>query len=128
MKAIRILLAIVLTFIGLNALGGGYYGMTGAKGIPIEWLHGSPFRSYFLPSLFLFVVIGGTCLLGAIAAFRNSSYTRQISFVCSSLLLAWIIVQLCIIGPVSWMQQAIIVSALIIFGLAFFLRQPNMKT
>ena len=60
MKIIRIILGTLLAIIALNALGGGFYGMMGAKEIPIEWLKGSPFKSYFIPALFLFVVVGGS--------------------------------------------------------------------
>jgi hypothetical protein len=41
--ALRYILGAVLGFAALNAFAGGYYGLTGAKGIPKEWLRGSPF-------------------------------------------------------------------------------------
>ena len=41
--AVRYSLGGLLTFGALNALGGGYYGLTGAVGVPTEWLEGSPF-------------------------------------------------------------------------------------
>ena len=40
---IRSLLIGLLTFGALNAFAGGYYGLAGAKGVPIEWLRGQPF-------------------------------------------------------------------------------------
>lgn len=61
-KLIRLVLEIMLLLIALNALGGGYYGMAGAKDVPLVWLEGSPFTSYFIPSLILFVCIGGLSL------------------------------------------------------------------
>jgi hypothetical protein len=114
------MLGILLAFIALNALGGGYYGMVGAKGIPPEWLKGSPFKSYFIPSLFLFLVVGGSCLIGAVAVFRNSKHARNISFFCSGLLISWIVAQVAIIGYVSWMQPAIFIFAIVILVLAWF--------
>jgi hypothetical protein len=51
----------LLALVAVNAFGGGYYGLAGAEGIPREWLAGSPFHSYFVPSLFLLVVVGGSC-------------------------------------------------------------------
>jgi hypothetical protein len=53
-KVIRYTLGILLLVVTVNALGGGYYGMAGAKNIPLELLKGSPFRNYFIPGLFLF--------------------------------------------------------------------------
>lgn len=126
MKTLRIILGILLLIIALNAFGGGYYGMSGAKDVPTEWLNGSPFKSYFLPALFLFVVIGGMCLVSAIAAFRNSKHTRTLSFVCACLLLGWIAVQVSIIGYVSWMQPAIFISAIVVTVITFLL--PKQQT
>ncbi len=120
MKAIRIILGILLAFIGLNALGGGYYGMAGAEGIPMEWLEGSPFKNYFIPSLFLFVAVGGFCLIGAVAVFINTKHARNISFFCAALLIGWIVAQVAIIGYVSWMQPVIFISGVVIFVLAWF--------
>lgn len=129
MKIIRIILGILLAFIALNALGGGYYGMAGAEAIPMEWLKGSPFKSYFVPALFLFLVVGGSCIVGAVAVFRNSKHARNISFFCSALLISWIVAQVAIIGYVSWMQPAIFISAIVIFILAWFYtgKQRNLS-
>jgi hypothetical protein len=37
----------------VNAFGGGFYGLNGAKAIPRAWLDGSPFHSFFVPSLYV---------------------------------------------------------------------------
>ena len=50
-KIIRYSLGILLLIVAVNAFGGGYYGMAGAKDVPIEWLKGSPFRNYFVSLL-----------------------------------------------------------------------------
>jgi hypothetical protein len=125
-KTLRITLGIVLLILAANAFGGGYYGMAGAENVPVKWLEGSPFKSYFIPSLFLFVVIGGMCLVASIAAFRNSKHARKLSFICAGVLLGWITAQVLIIGYVSWMQPAISVSAIVIAAIAFQL--PKQKT
>ncbi|MDF2449549.1 MAG: rane protein [Bacteroidota bacterium] len=121
MKIIRIFLGCLLAFIALNAFGGGYYGLSGAESIPLSWLEGSPFTSYFIPGVFLFVVVGGMCALSSVLVFKNSVRARGMSVACAVLLLAWIVVQVSIIGYVSWMQPAIIIFAVIIFILARYL-------
>lgn len=121
MKALRIINGILLAFIALNAFGGGYYAMSGAPNVPIEWLAGSPFQSYYIPGLFLFLIVGGTCTFGAIILFRNSKNSRRVSLVCGSLLIAWIVAQVTIIGYVSWMQPAIFVSGIFIIITTRFL-------
>jgi hypothetical protein len=114
----RFLLGILLLIVAINAFGGGIYGMVGAKDIPVEWLEGGPFSSFFIPSMFLFVVIGGACLFTAIMVFRQRRIARKASFLCGLLILAWIIVQVSIIGYVSWLQPAIAISGVLILLLA----------
>lgn len=103
-KPIRILLGILLAFLALNAFGGGYYGMAGARDIPLEWLEGSPFQNYFIPSLFLFIGVGGTALAASAAAFLNHRLFRRLTYLCGVIVLLWLAVQVAIIGYVSWMQ------------------------
>lgn len=105
-KHIRYWLFSLLIVLALNAFGGGYYGLTGAKDIPVQWLEGSPFRSYFIPSLFLFVCIGGGSLYSAIMVIKKSRWACQTVWVCGSTVLLWLLAQVLIIGYVSWMQPA----------------------
>jgi hypothetical protein len=77
---LRYPLGVLLLFSALNALGGGSYGMLGgAKGIPLEWLAGSPFRDYFIPSLILFAVVGGSTLLAGIAVLARWPMARRLT-------------------------------------------------
>jgi len=50
-SGLRYALAGLLAFGALNAFAGGYYGLSGAPGVPVEWLEGSPFSDYTVPSL-----------------------------------------------------------------------------
>ena len=52
----------MLSFGAVNAFAEGYYGLAGAKGVPLEWLEGSPFRNYGVPSLLLLEVGPGQVL------------------------------------------------------------------
>src|SRR4029079_10095483 len=91
-KLIRYLLGVLLLFVAINAFAGGYYGLSGAKGVPIEWLKGSPFHSYFIPSLILFVCVGGWSLCAAIAVFRRHRIARKAAFLCGLIILVWLAV------------------------------------
>ena len=124
-NAVRIPLGIILSLLALNALAGGYYGMAGAENVPLEWLEGSPFKSYFLPSLFLFLVIGGSCILAAILLFNHHRYAQKVAFSCGILVLLWIITQVSIIGYVSWMQPTTAIVGMIILLLTYLL--PKTK-
>lgn len=126
-KSIRYTLGILLLLVALNALAGGYYGMSGAEGVPVKWLSGSPFHNYFIPGLFLFAGIGGLALLAAIAVFRHNKIARNISFFCGIILLVWLIVQVSIIGYVSWMQPTTATAAFGILFLSWLLPGINKK-
>src|SRR3569623_379211 len=78
--AVRYLLGALLAFAALNAFAGGSYGLAGAQGVPREWLRGSPFTDYFVPSLILVVVVGGSFLLATVAVFARWRSSRRRSF------------------------------------------------
>src|SRR5688572_30100620 len=101
---VRYTLGALLAFAALNAFGGGYYALSGAPGVPSEWLNGSPFRTYFIPGLILFFVVGGAFLVAAIAVFVRLRIERKATFVAVVIVFIWLAVQITIIGYVSWMQ------------------------
>lgn len=124
-KYLRYLISILFLFIALNAFGGGLYGISGAKDIPIQWLESSPFKNYFIPSLILLIVVGGSCLAASISVFKKFKYERFASFFSSVIILVWITVQVLIIGYVSWMQPAIAGIGLILLILSIILYKYN---
>jgi hypothetical protein len=118
---IRIPLGALLAFGALNAFAGGYYGLSGAEGVPREWLAGSPFTDYFVPSLILLVVVGGALAAAAVMAFAQYRLARVGAFAAAAVLLVWIIVQVAIIGYVSWMQPATFTAGVFVLRLAWLL-------
>lgn len=122
-KIIRFTLGTLLAFLALNAFGGGFYGMSGAEGVPLELLEGSPFSSYFIPSLFLFVVVGGSALFASLAVFANSRFARLASFTNVLIVFSWLTVQVLIIGYLSWLQPATASISLVILLLTWFLQK-----
>ena len=124
----RYSLGSLLAFIALNAFGGGYYGLSGAKGIPTEWLEGSPFRDYFVPSLILFVVVGGLSLFAAIAVFKRFRTARATASTAGIFVLVWLAVETVIIGYVSWMQPTTAAAAVLVLLLTWLLPTSNTAT
>lgn len=118
---IRYLLGGLLAFGALNAFAGGYYGLSGAEGVPREWLASSPFTDYFIPSLILFTVVGGAFLFAAISAFGRFRVARTSAFAAGAVVLGWIAVQVAIIGYVSWMQPVTTVAGVVVLVLAWLL-------
>jgi len=118
-KFIRYALGILLVVLALNAFAGGYYGMSGARNVPVEWLKDSPFHSYFIPGIILFVCVGGSALFAAMAVLRRYRIARKAAFSSGIIALLWLSVQVAIIGYVSWMQPATAVAAVIILFLTW---------
>ncbi len=110
-------LGVLLLFVALNAFGGGYYGMAGARDVPLEWLDGTPFPSYFFPAFVLFLIIGGSSLLAAVAVFNRSPLARKATLIAGTILLSWLSIQVALIGYVSWMQPATAIAGFIILYL-----------
>lgn len=122
---IRTSLGVLLAVVALNAFAGGFYGMSGAQDVPMEWLEGSPFDDYFIPGLFLFVVVGGSFIIAAIAVFARSRSARAAAFIAAVIVLAWLAVQVSIIGYVSWMQPATTIAAIVVLCLVWLLPKSS---
>ena len=120
-KAIRFTLSSLLLFMAINALAGGYYAMAGARNVPLEWLKGSLFDSYFIPGVVLFFGVGASLFIAAIAVFKSSPIDRKAGYTAGAIMLLWLGIQLAIIGYVSWMQPATATAALIILFLTWIL-------
>lgn len=117
--SVRYVLGMLLAFGALNAFAGGYYGLSGAPGVPVEWLAGSPFENYFVPSLILFVIVGGTLGFAALAVLAGFRVARRSALIAGTIVLAWIIAQVAVIGYVSWMQPATFIGGLAVLVLAW---------
>ena len=124
-SAVRYPLGGLLAFGALNAFGGGYYGLSGADGVPTEWLRGSPFADYFVPSLVLLVVVGGAFLVAAIAVFQRLRIARLAALAAGLIVLVWLAAQLAIIGYVSWMQPTTAAAGVLVLAMASRLPQPG---
>jgi peptidoglycan/LPS O-acetylase OafA/YrhL len=105
--------------LALNAFGGGIYGIMGAREVPIEWLEGSPFKSYFIPGLILIICVGGSAWIAAMAVFKRRSHARLAALACGMITLIWIATQVAIIGYVSWLQPTIAAMAMVILVLGW---------
>jgi hypothetical protein len=114
----RFAIAALLLLVGLGAFGGGIYGIAGADGIPIAWLEGTPFRTYLVPSLILFVAVGGSSLVAAIAMLARAHRARLLTFAAVLVGLGWLAAETAIIGFVSWLQPATAAVLAIVLALA----------
>jgi len=104
MRANYKILLIIHLFVGLGALAGGLVAIADPYeplGIPAELLDGSPFSSYLVPGLILFIVIGMGHIFSALTALKKSKWQGYISSVFSWALMIWIVVQCIMINTVE---------------------------
>lgn len=111
-------LAGLAAVMGANALGGSWYALAGAEGVPLEWLDGTPFRDYTVPGIVLGTVVGGSQLASAVALWRGTTHARAIAGGAAAILLGWIVTQLAMIGYVSFLQPLVLAWAVLTLVLA----------
>lgn len=120
MKRIKTALIAIQMLVAVSAVGGGIYGLSGARSLPTSWLEGSPFRDYTIPSLFLLTVIGGGMIVATAAWLLRRRIAPWVSLAMGVLLMSWIVVQVEIITLSSWLQPASFAAGLAIAALAVY--------
>lgn len=124
------LLAFLLMFLGVSALYGGYSLMADPGGRRLQMsktiLTGTPFHDFFLPGLFLFFGLG----IGSLVSLLGFALRSTCSIPCSALagiaLLVWILVQVLLVGYISWLQPfyAFVGAAIAVLAIRAARTQP----
>lgn len=90
------LLIFLHVFVGIGALfggGGAILNPVNPMGITIDVLKNSPFNSFLIPGIILFVVIGLGNLFAAAVLYKNYDCSLYISHFMGIVLTGWIVVQ-----------------------------------
>ncbi|MBZ0201808.1 MAG: hypothetical protein K8I03_02195 [Ignavibacteria bacterium] len=108
MKILRISLIFLLFFNFISALFGGLHltlDPSGSSiGLPFEWINNTIFRNYFLPGLFLTLLIAVFSLYTGIMILLNRSYGWLLVVSEGIMLCIWIAVETIIIPMQSGLQ------------------------
>ncbi len=96
-RAIRIAVSAVGWFNLLSALA-GMVGLTfgGGLGMPLEWIAGTPFTSYFWPGVILGVAVGGVQALALIAQHGRFRLAWGLHAAAGLVMMIWIFVEIAI--------------------------------
>jgi len=114
----RILLVVLETLMGLAAVvSGPALIATDGLGMPAEWMANSPFRNYAVPGLVL-LAVGLVNLAGAFLVLSRNRWAVPASAVAGLLWVGWFVVQVVVVGLVSWQQPFYFVVGLVILGLS----------
>ena len=104
MRRIEKLCVIIHLFVGIGALGGGAVPIinpSSPMGMSAEALQNSPFTSFLIPGLLLFVVIGLGNLFAALSFFRQWELRPFISGFFAFALVMWLAIQCAMLQAVA---------------------------
>jgi len=116
-------LAIIQAFNGLSALAGGVGLMSDPSGgnvaMKTAWLTGTPFSNFLIPGIILFVVNGIGNSAGFVFTLKKHSKATLIGILFGIIMMGWIIVQVLMIGYMSFLQPLYFATGLLqlLFGL-----------
>jgi hypothetical protein len=91
-------------FLALSAIAGGFGLLTGGIDLPQEWLDDTPFNSYAIPGVVLLVVVGGVWIVATLALYARHPIAPMASITAGIVQLGWLLVQVALLGYISWMQ------------------------
>lgn len=96
-RFLRVALAAVAWFNLVSALV-GMAGLTlgGGLGIPLEWIEGSVFDSYFWPGVILGVVVGGAQVLALVGQYGRYRLAWGLHAAAGLVMMIWIFVEIAI--------------------------------
>lgn len=124
-------LGIVQCFVALFAIPGGLSMIIEPSGkdlgIPLEVLSDSPFQSFFIPGLVLFIGNGILQLIAAMFSFRRHKMTPLWGILMGFFLLIWICIQMYFIGFVHFLQPLFLIVAMgeIVLSILIFNKVKN---
>ena len=107
-KNLFIWLGVLQAFIGVGAVAGGL-GLALSPGgenlgMPLELLEETPFATFLIPGIVLFVANGLGSLTGAIASFTRHRYAGHAAMALGAFLMAWIVVQVYWFAGFHWLH------------------------
>lgn len=96
-RTIRIVLSVVAGFNLVSALA-GMAGLTvgGGLGLPLGWIEGSGFTSYFWPGIILGMVVGGSQAVALIAQHGRFAVAWGLHAAAGLVMMIWIFVEIAI--------------------------------
>jgi hypothetical protein len=96
--------------------------------IPSDWLRSySPFQDYFLPGLIRLVVIGGGCLLAAVASLGSARVGPVASLAMGVVLASWIAGELILMTQTMIMTWVILGAGILLIPLSAPYAVPEVR-
>ncbi|MEO5685531.1 MAG: hypothetical protein ABIQ88_22985 [Chitinophagaceae bacterium] len=143
-KVIRNVLIAILAFLGLGAIGGGAVLIISPSGnligMPLSMLNTSPFRSFLIPGIILFLMLGILPILLIIAlvrkpaskfadqfnSFRDMHWSWTYTIYIAFFLIFWIQIEMVMLSAVSWLHSFYMLLAVLIIFVALLPQVRNL--
>jgi hypothetical protein len=107
-KVLSVISVFLLFFTGITASIGGFMLIYDPTGRPLKMsisiLAGSPFSSFFIPGIILFLFIGVSSILIAFYVLNDYTYSTRLILYQGIVLLGWIAGQLILINEFHFLQ------------------------
>ncbi len=116
-KLLRILLILLDGFLALTAFAGGIGLLAGLNAPPVEMLAGSPFKSYTVPGLALFILVGGVALVATIMMIRRHPMAALASAAAGGIIIIFEIVEVMVIGSPAGISRNLQIFYITLGGL-----------
>ncbi len=120
--------AVLQAFNGLSGLFGGVMLISNPTGQSLEmdrlWLETTPFSSFLLPGIILFLLVGAANLAGFLLSLRKNEKAPSFAGLCGIILILWISAQVLWLGFLGFLQPLYFLTGLLQL-LASFLHLRN---
>lgn len=113
----------LLLFLSASALYGGYILAVDPTGQRLQMstrlLAGTPFSDFQVPGVFLFIGLGLGSLVPFIGHMAHAGWSVLASLAIGLTLLCWIIIQVALLGYISWLQPVYATVGIAIVALSY---------
>jgi hypothetical protein len=122
LKILSIVSIFLLFFTGITASISGFMLIYDPSGKPLRMnvsiLAGSPFDSFFIPGIILFLFLGISSILIAFFVINDHTYSTRMIFYQGFVVIGWIVVQVIMINQFFYLQliYVLIGAALVYIG------------
>lgn len=129
-KTIKIAAVILLFLCSLSALFGGWRLMSDPDGSSLElsdsWLERSPFESYLVPGIILFLFVGILSLYTGISAIRKTKGYRNLIIVQGAIIILYVIAEIVLLKVLSPLQLIYLVIGVLISLSGLYLKKIEL--
>ncbi len=122
----KTLLFLLICFTALSAVFSGLMMISNPDGkvfnLSITLLHGTPFKNFLIPGIFLSVLVGGSNLLAAFYNIQRHVNRYNWAIAGGVILCGWIVAQIILLQIFHWLQFVYLGIGLLIILIAYQLK------